>query len=234
MSSPREDDGSLTPRQEDTDSEVQKMNDRLVRLKSVQPARGRARSSRGFDGEEPRISARRDRTRSGRGRKAIAVHRCSQMGHADCPDGSHSRGSGGAQPAQPPSRQSQAPITQLKSKVRGSQTSSSRSSDKGDYQSEGDEWMGEDEPGPAAPSREAFELHREGCVCVVNVTVPATEASSTVVETKCLTELAKDLAIGPGSVICVQRATQSMVTQLNALPPPTGCAQKFHVLFQGG
>ena len=38
---------------------------------------------------------------------------------------------------------------------------------------------------------------REGCVCVVNVTVPATEASSTVVETECLTELAKDLAIGP-------------------------------------
>ena len=71
-------------------------------------------------------------------------------------------------------------------------------------------------------------------MCVVNVTVPATEAPSTVVETKCLTELAKDLAIGPGSVICVQRATQSMVTQLNALPPPTGCAQKFHVLFRGG
>ena len=88
-------------------------------------------------------------------------------------------------------------------------------------------------PGPAAPSRAAFELHREGCVCVVNVTVPATEASSTVVETKCLTELAKDLAIGPGSVICVQRATQSMVTQLNALPPPKGFEQKFRVLFQG-
>ena len=94
--------------------------------------------------------------------------------------------------------------------------------------------MGEDEPGPAAPSRDAFELHREGCVCVVNVTVPATEASSTVVETKCLTELAKDLAIGPGSVICVQRATQSMVTQLNALPPPEGFAQKVHWRFQDG
>ena len=77
--------------------------------------------------------------------------------------------------------------------------SNSRSSDKGDFQSDGDEWMGEDEPGPADPSRAAFELHREGCVCVVNVTVPATEASSTVVETKCVTELAKDLAIGPGT-----------------------------------
>ena len=156
------------------------------------------------------------------------------MGHADSPDGSHSRGSGGAQPAQPPSRQSQAPITQLKSKVRGSQTSSSRSSDKGDYQSEGDECMGEDEPGPAAPSREAFELHREGCVCVVNVTVPGIEPTSTVVETECLTELAQDLAKGPGSVICVQRATLHIVTQLNDLPPPEGCPQPFRVFFQRG
>ena len=112
--------------------------------------------------------------------------------------------------------------------------SNSRSSDTGDYQIEGDAWMGEGEPGPAAPSREAFELQCEGCVCVVNVTVPATEASSTVVGTECLTALAKDIANGPASVLCVQRATASMVTQLNALPPPTGCAQKYHFVFTGG
>ena len=157
-----------------------------------------------------------------------------QMGHADCPDGSHSRGSGGAQPAQPPSRQSQPPITQRQSKLRGSQTSRSRSSDKGDGQSEEDEWMDEDEPGPDAPSRQAFELNRQGCVCVVNVTVPWPEAPPMVVEPQCLTDLAKDLANGPGSLICVQRATQSMVTQLNRLPAPDGYAQKFNVLFRGG
>ena len=94
--------------------------------------------------------------------------------------------------------------------------------------------MDEDEPGPEALSSAAFYLHREGCACIFNVTVPAFEAPSTVGETELFTELAKDLAKGPGSLICVQRATQSMVTQLNALPPPTGYAQKFFVLFRGG
>ena len=107
--------------------------------------------------------------------------------------------------------------------------------------------MSEDEPGPEVPSREAFELNRQGHVCLVNVTVPSStvvetisltepspEPSCTVAETDCRIELAKDISTSPGTIIFIQRATPSMVAQLNALPPPTGHAQKFWTCFQGG
>ena len=174
-----------------------------------------------------------------------------QMGHADCPDGSHSRGSGGAQP--PPDsgarrQKSHSPPSDTVLRSRSRTPASSRSTDENsDYQSEDHESMSEDEPGPEVPSREAFELNRQGHVCLVNVTVPSStvvetnrltepspEPSCTVAETDCLIELAKDIATSTGSIICIQRATPSMVLELNALPPPRGHAQNFWTCFQGG
>eukprot|EP00974_Lingulodinium_polyedra_P066614 6448238-Lingulodinium_polyedra.AAC.1 len=40
----------------------------------------------------------------------------------------------------------------------------------------------------------------------------------------------KDLAICPGSVLCVQRVMPNFVSQLNALPPPEGFVQRSFVL----
>ena len=165
--------------------------------------------------------------------------------------GSHSRGSGGAQP--PPDsgarrQKSHSPPSDTVLRSRSRTPASSRSTDENsDYQSEDHESMSEDEPGPEVPSREAFELNRQGHVCLVNVTVPSStvvetnrstepspEASSTVAETDCLIELAKDIATSTGSIICIQRATPSMVMELNVLPPPRGHAQNFWACFQGG
>ena len=100
--------------------------------------------------------------------------------------------------------------------------------------SSGNSGTGEYEYGPAAPSKAAFDLHREGTVCVYNVTVPPTAESSAVAESACRVDLVKDLADGPGSIICIQRADPDMAIQMNNLPPPEGLAQRFYVLLREG